>query len=226
VLPAYNPLLARHEPGNAPGAVTLMLIPRFDLKRPDAPEPDEIFLRAVCDYLDPRRLVTTELFLHGPDYVPIFISVGISIVTGRNFGAAVVREQVVQRLKEFLAPVKADVVGQLDDQAALLTTPNAAPERKGWRLRRPVIARELEAEVARVAGVAMVNGLILADASVKEPEGLPRIEMQGLQLPRVDGIQVSLGDPPPLSAVRGDSPEGKPPPSPSLVPVPAIPKEC
>jgi hypothetical protein len=226
VLPAYNPLLARHEPGNAPGAVTLMIIPKFDLKRPDAPEPDDIFLRAICDYLDPRRLVTTELFLHGPDYVPIFISVGISVVTGRNFSAAVVREQVVQRLKEFLAPVKAEVAGQLDDQAALLTTPNAAPERKGWPLRRPVIARELEAEVARVTGVAMVNGLILADASVKDPEGLTQIEMQGLQLPRVDGIQVSVGDPPPLSAVRGDSPEGKQPPSPSLVPVPAIPKEC
>ena len=225
VLAAYNPLLARHEPGNAPGAVTLMLIPKFDPKRPDAPEPDKFFLRAVCEYLDPRRLVTTELFLHGPEYVPIFISVGISVVTGHNFSAAVVRDNVTRRLRDFLAPVKAEAAGELNDQTALLRTPEAALERKGWPLRRAVIAGELEAEVARVPGVAMVNGLILADANVKEPEGLARIEMQGLHLPRVDNIQVSIGEPPLLSAMRGDSPQGPPPPR-TLVPIPVVPKEC
>src|SRR5207237_7518792 len=38
VLPAYNPLLSRHEPGNAHGAVTLMLIPKLSVNRPSAPE--------------------------------------------------------------------------------------------------------------------------------------------------------------------------------------------
>jgi hypothetical protein len=222
VLPAYNPLLSRHEPGNAPGAVTLMLIPRFSVKRPDAPEPDRLFLKAVCDYLDPRRLVTTELFLEGPDYQSIFISVGISIVAGRNFSAAVVREQVTERLREFLAPVKPAAAGQLDDQTALLTTPSAAPDRKGWPLRRAVIARELEAEVARVPGVAMVNKLFLAGVT---GDSVDQIEMQGLQLPRIDGLQATLGDPMPISAVRGDLEPGKRVP-PTLVPLPVIPKEC
>ncbi len=225
VLPAYNPRLSRHEPGNAPGAVTLMLIPRFSVSRPDAPAPDRNFLKAVCDYLEPRRLVTTELFLEGPDYQPIFVSVGISVVAGRNFSSAVVRERVAERLRQFLAPVRADAAGRLDDLTGLLMTPTVVPEGKGWPLRTAVIAGELEAEVARVPGVAIVNGLLLADATVQEAAGLSRIEMQGLQLPRLDGIQVTLGDPLPLGALRGDPAAGPPAPR-KLVPLPAIPKEC
>ena len=33
-----------------------MVVPRFDLRQPDAPVPDRLFLDAICDYLDPRRL--------------------------------------------------------------------------------------------------------------------------------------------------------------------------
>ena len=107
VVPAYNPSLARNEPGNAPGAVTLMIIPKFSATRPDAPEPDALFLQAVCDYLDPRRLVTTELFLSGPEYQPIWVSVGINVVAGYNFSTADVREAVKQQIKDFLAPFSA-----------------------------------------------------------------------------------------------------------------------
>jgi hypothetical protein len=199
-----------------------MLIPRFSVKRPDAPEPDKLFLKAVCDYLDPRRLVTTELFLEGPDYQSIFISVGISLVAGRNFSSAVVREQVLERLREFLAPVKPGVAGQLDDRTAMLLTPSSNPERKGWPLRRAVIAGELLAEVARVPGVAMVTKLFLAGTT---GESVDQIEMQGLQLPRLDGIHIALGDPMPISALRGDLDPGGPVP-PTLVPLPVIPKEC
>jgi hypothetical protein len=222
VLPAYNPALSRHEPGNAPGAVTLMVIPRFSAKRPDAPEPDQLFLKAICDYLDPRRLVTTELFVRGPDYNPIFISVGISIVAGRNFSSAVVREQVAERLKRFLAPIRAETLGQLDEQTPLLTSPSADPGRKGWPLRRPIVAGELEAEVARVPGVAMVNELFLATPT---GDAIDRIPMEGLQLPRLDGLQVAVGSAMPISTLRGDSPTG-PTASRKLVPVPAIPATC
>jgi Baseplate J-like protein len=222
VLAAYNPLLSQHEPGNAPGAVTLMLIPRFDALRPDAPQPDDRFIQAVCDYLDPRRLVTTELFLQGPDYQPIFISVGISIVSGRNFSAAVVRQGVIDRLKQFLAPLNPDSIGQLGDPTALLTTPSDAANTNGWPLGRAVLKGELEVEVARVPGVSSVNELLLASTT---GDDFDQIAMQGLQLPRVDGIQVSVGDAVPISSVRGDSQDG-PPAARRLVPVPAIPDEC
>src|SRR5215467_9216528 len=50
----------------APGAVTVMAIPKSDPLQPDAPRPDRLFLDAICRYLDRRRLVTTEVFLRGP----------------------------------------------------------------------------------------------------------------------------------------------------------------
>src|SRR5262249_17636087 len=75
VLPASHPDFSRNEPGDAPGIVTVMAIPSYDAKRPDAPEPDRLFLDAMCRYLDPRRLVTTEVILRGPLYKPIWISI-------------------------------------------------------------------------------------------------------------------------------------------------------
>src|SRR5205823_10929782 len=47
VLPAFHPDLSPNEPGDAPGAVTLMIIPRFDPDQPDYPQPDSLFLEAV-----------------------------------------------------------------------------------------------------------------------------------------------------------------------------------
>src|SRR6185312_9026994 len=57
VLSAYNPALRSSRPGDAPGAVTLMVIPLSDPAHPNAPVPDRLFLDAICAYLDPRRLV-------------------------------------------------------------------------------------------------------------------------------------------------------------------------
>jgi len=222
VVPAYNPSLARNEPGNAPGAVTLMIVPKFSSTRPDAPEPDALFLKAVCDYLDPRRLVTTELFLSGPEYQPIWVSVGINVVAGYNFSTADVREAVKQQIKDFLAPFSTGA-DPLPTDTTLLATPQAPEASNGWPLRKPVLAGELAVEVARVPGVALINQLLLAANTGNE---VPQINMQGLQLPRLDGIVVTLGDPLPISQVRGDTTAGGTAPPPKLVPVPVIPQEC
>ena len=65
-------------PRQAPGAVTVLVIPRVDALHPQAPEPDRLFLTTVCRYLDPRRLVTTEVFLRGPSYVDLWVSRSVS----------------------------------------------------------------------------------------------------------------------------------------------------
>ncbi len=210
VLGACNPTLSRQEPGNAPGAVTLMVIPKHSPSRPDAPTPDHAFLSTVCAWLDPRRLVTTELFLRGPEYVPLWVSVAIEIVaTGAEPDAfhstAVVREAVKRRLREFLAPVN-----------------NA--DGGGWRLRRPVLRLELLAEVSRVPGVALVNELLLArdNETATDP-----ILLTGLQLPRLDGIEVAIGSEPlPLDQLRGVANAGAAVPGRRRVPVPVIPANC
>ncbi|MBO0791572.1 MAG: baseplate J/gp47 family protein, partial [Ktedonobacteraceae bacterium] len=160
VLPAFNPALSPNEPGDAPGAVTVMVIPRYDQNQSDAPVPDRLFLDTICDYLDSRRLITTEVFLRGPTYIPIWVSVGIDAVAGTS--PAEVREAVKQALKDFLSPLPRPGTPLLDTQTALLSTPQYAMMQKGWPLRKPVVALELLGVANRVPNVLLVNNVLLA----------------------------------------------------------------
>jgi hypothetical protein len=223
VIPAFNPALAPNEPGGAPGAVTLMLIPRFDPNRPAAPKPDRLFLDTVCRYLDPRRLVTTELFLRGPDYKDIWISVGINVVAGA--AVPTVREAVKRELLQFLAPFDPAQTGLRDDP---LTTPSLSSQgtQNGWPLRKAVTDRELLAVASRVSGVLLVNDVKIAEGT-RPP--VSQITMNGLELPRVAGISVTVGEPFDLDQLRGQMAAPTPPPTtpiPKVVPVPVVPEEC
>jgi hypothetical protein len=202
VLPAWHPDISPNEPGDVPGTVTLMLVPRYDPLSPDAPEPTEEFLRAVCAYLDPRRLITTELVLRGPIYRPIYISAGITAIPGAS--QAEVIEAVRSTLRRFLSPLP----------------PGGGAQ--GWPLRKPVIAQELLAVASRVPGVQMVNQLFLALAT---GPALTQAPMSGLELPRLAGITVVQGDARDIDQVRGLAPAGLTPGA-STVPVPIIPETC
>jgi hypothetical protein len=208
VIPAFNPELSPSSPGDAPGAVTLMLIPRADPLHPDAPEPDQPFLDAVCDYIDPRRLVTTEVFLRGPTYKPIWVSVGFDPVAGRS--VAEVRDAVKAALLRFLAP---------------LPTPGAdfPHAASGWPRLKPVVPLELLAVASRVPGVDLVRPVLVAAGDGAASDTTP-VPMTGLGLPFVH-LSVVTGDPLPLDRVRGLAPSASPQPR-SLVPVPFVPDTC
>ena len=219
VIPAFNPELTPNSAGDAPGAVTLMLIPRTDPRQPDAPVPDDVFLNTICRYLDPRRLVTTELFLKGPAYKGIWISVGINVVAG--VATAVVREAVKQTLLDFLAPLSKSA-GTIGDSLTSLTTPSYASTQKGWPLCKSVTARELLAVASRVSGVLLVNDVFIAEGDKPKAD---QISISGLELPRVLGISVTIGDPMDLDQLRGQSTTTDTT-APQVVPVPVIPEEC
>lgn len=218
VLPAFNPDLAPAATGSAPGAVTLLVVPKNDPLHPDAPEPDRFFLDAICRYLDPRRLVTTEVFLRGPVYVSIWISVGIEVVAGLS--AAEVAQAVRQKLLAFLAPVDPYAPAWFEDLATDVAAPLSRRER-GWPLGKAVDRLELIAEANRVDGVDFVRGLTVA-AGADEPAD--SIAMTGLELPRVVGISVVPGEPLSLDDVRGATPPSEP--EQTFVPVPVIPETC
>lgn len=221
VVPASSPELGLNEPGDAPGAVTLLVLPRRDPAHPDAPVPDRVFLDAVCRWIEPRRLVTTEVFLRGADYVDLWLSVGIEVASDRH-AVAEVREAVEQALRAALAPVPPQVPGV----PALLPlfTPSEDEAPRGWPLRRGVVALELAAVVARVAGVSAVRELQLARTS--DTTSQASIPMRGLQLPRVAGIMVSIGPAMPVADVRGTTGVGGPRAGGNFVPVPVVPEEC
>lgn len=209
VLAAYAPGAGRDEAGGAPGAVTLLVVPRFDREQPRAPRPDPLFLDAVCKHLDPRRLVTTEVFLRGPDYQPIWISVGIKPIGGVDLPK--VRDAVRQELFDFLSPLRVD------------RPAGAQRTFEAWPLRKPVVDRELMAVASRVDGVMLVTNVLVAHGT---KDAAPEIPMRGLQLPRVMGISVVEGDPLDLALLRGAvTPVADRPPA-SFVPVPIIPEEC
>ncbi|NTU81224.1 MAG: putative baseplate assembly protein [Chloroflexales bacterium] len=225
----YSPELATNAPGDAPGAVTVMVIPAYDPVQPDAPLPDQTFINAVCDHLDPRRLVTTEVFVRGPIYKQIWISVGIRVVPGESI--AVVREAVRTTLLQFLAPLPPDGREGLAETAPLLSRPASAGDDKGWPLSKPVVDRELLAVAARVPGVLLVNAVLIAQGT-NAPTA--EIAISGLELPRVMGIAVSVGDATSLDDLRGlarggDGGDGTTPggqPRVRVLPVPIVPEEC
>jgi len=216
VLAAYHPDLGESEPGDAPGVVTLMLVPRNDPRQPDAPAPDRAFLDALCRYLDPRRLVTTELVLRGPEYVPIWLSLGITVAGGS--ATPEVRERVKRRLVEYLAPARNAALAAAEGDTAL----RYPGMEEGWPLGKAVNRLELMAEVSREPGVLRVDELFLARADGGPVEEAP---LRGLQLPRIAGLSVEAGSALSLDALRGGSaPAGTP--GRRIVPIPAVPGEC
>jgi len=208
VLPAWHPELSPGLPGDQPGVVTCMVIPRQDPRRPDYPLPNADFINAICDHLAPRRLVTCEVLLRGPVYTGLWISLGLELHAGQ--GVAEVRERVKAALKAFLAPLPGE------------------SSSTGWPLFKSVAALELATVAARVDGVLGVTGLLLGDSSGARRDSVP---LAGLQLPLIAGLSISLGDPVPLSDLIGQgsgggSDDGSAGTPAIRLPVPRVPENC
>jgi predicted phage baseplate assembly protein len=200
VLPLFHPDL-----GSAPaeGVVTVLVIPRNDPAQPDAPEPDRLFLDTVCRYLDPRRVVTTEVHVRGPDYVKVWVSIGFEVVPGRDL--APVREAVKAAIRAFLSPLTGGFDGA------------------GWPLQKSVEKLELWAVATRVDGVSKVTDVLLGDEA---GDAKDRVPMAGLELPWLIGLSVQSGEPQELAELRGDTKTGDTTAAPTVVAIPVIPPEC
>lgn len=211
VLPLFDP--NNKTVANVPGVITVMVIPQqssqslaFGLSTTlNNPQPDSFFLQAVCNHLQPRRLVTTELHVRGPEYKDMWVSVGIELLGG--YAAGPVREAVKRSLTEFLSPLRG---GQ---------------QQIGWPLNVPVLQAELEAVVSRVAGVRLVNDpLRLGSATA---DNLANISMSGLDLPRLAGVSVVSGAAIPLSELRSPTADAAlPDGATEWTPIPVLPERC
>jgi hypothetical protein len=79
----------------------VLVVPLLDAVRPRWPMPDRLFLRTICDYLEQRRLITTEIYVRGPVYLPVYVTVGVQVQAG--YFPDVVRQSVTARLYEYLS---------------------------------------------------------------------------------------------------------------------------
>ncbi|MGW0229334.1 putative baseplate assembly protein [Actinopolymorpha singaporensis] len=186
----FNP----HQPDEpAPGAVSVVVWPAADPVHPDAPMPDRDTLRAVCRWLDERRLVTTELYVIPPTYRRVAVSVGIAVRPG--YGVEGVRRWVELVLRQYLSPL-----------------PPYGPDGRGWPLGRSVFGPELEAAALQVEGLEFLSGLRVAAWSDGWQEQ-SRVELDDWEVPELAEISVVAGDPlPPGQQPAPPGPPGPPVP--------------
>jgi hypothetical protein len=185
VLPLFMP---SDPQATAHGVVTVMVIPQSDTLNPLWPTPDRLFLRRVCEHLEPRRLVTTEIYVRGPEYVPVYVSVGIQVRGGFFFD--LVRQEVTGRLRGYLSSL-----------------PPGGPDGRGWPLNKQLIRKDLEAVVTRVPGVEFVDSL---EMGVETPVDIPDYLLSGLRLPILVVLSIREGSAEPVASIVTTTPAADP----------------
>jgi hypothetical protein len=182
-------VLPRHKPqehlDEVAGVVTLVVLPAYDPLHPDEPVPDRDMLRRVCEHLEPRRLVTTELYLVPPTYVGVWVSAAFEVEQGYSF--VTVRGWVELAIRQFFAPL-----------------PPYGPTGAGWPFARAVRLNDVAAAVLRVEGVRLLHEVKLHGE--ERPTGEPtrittdatgaitRIALDKWELPAVRGVTLALGE--------------------------------
>lgn len=209
VLPLFNPEQTTGPQQDWPGMVTVMVIPKSDPVHPKAPRPDRLFLEAVCDWLQPRRLVTTELHVRGPVYRTLVVSIGVVPLPGQV--PSLVEQAVHDAVEQFLSPLT----------GGLPQPPQIVGE--GWPLGVNVRSQDIEAVATRVPGVRYVDSVLMAsvddNGTVHSP--IDTLTLTGLELPEAT---VYCGPPPavdPASLIAGNQGIAN-----SIVPVPVVPDTC
>ena len=171
VLPRFKPHQRR---ANVPGVVSVMVLPRKELRHAPNPRPDRPFLERVHLHLDPLRPVTTELYVIGCEYVPLALATSIHLAEGAG------RDTTTYAVREAL-------------RAYLWPLDPGGPTGGGWPLGRRVSDRELEVVIARVPGVQQVvgvnlfrrNGDLWGAPIARGNEGEARLELREYELPEL-----------------------------------------
>ncbi len=224
VLPLFDPLtFDRAQPSPyipTPGVVTVMVVPQHPITQPDPPRPDRLYLEAIRSWLEPRRLITTQVFVRGPEWVPVYVALGIRLQPGQI--GAVVHRRVRDAVRAHLSPL----VGGIP--------PAGQPHGEGWPLGARLHPNDLIGVAARVEGVRYVEqihlGIELPDPAQVGATRLQVIaggsategyEFRGLELPWLAAIDVREGEAAPLEDLYGAEPEAGTP-----IPLPVIPKKC
>jgi hypothetical protein len=122
------------------GAVTLVILPANDQP---TPQPSEAQLRAVCEWLEPRRLITTELHITGPQYTEIgALSARLTVAPG--YDLRTVAEAASAALTGFLHPLTGGSDGT------------------GWPFGEDIFHADIYRRLLALNGVRRVSGLALS----------------------------------------------------------------
>ena len=200
-LPRFHPMTPEIE---AAGVVSVIVWPQEDPQNPNAPMPNQNQLRSVCQWLDARRLVTTEMYVLPPIYRPIAVAIGLEVKPG--YGIDAVRHWVELIIRQYLAPL-----------------PPYGPEGAGWPLGRAVHGPELEAAALQVEGVRFLNDLKVVGAETRGEDRDQRLFLQSNEVPELVSITVEQG---PITIAPGDLIQPPDADGKTAVPVPVIREVC
>lgn len=134
-------------PGVAvPGAITVIVVPgRRGTDLPPLghapPLPSDALLRTVCEALDARRLLTTEVFVVAPTYVPLALQATVLVTDDAD--TAAVQQAVEATLQRYVDPLLGGDDGQ------------------GWPFGGALRYAKLVQKLFTVPGVDSVPGLVV-----------------------------------------------------------------
>ncbi|MCP4181734.1 MAG: putative baseplate assembly protein [Hyphomicrobiales bacterium] len=210
VLPKFKP---QQRIGGLVGVISVMVLPKALAQLPPNPRPDRNMLARVHAYLDERRPIGVELYVIGTEYVPLGLSVAVSLREG--FSKNQVMQGIYKALREFLWPL----------------TPGGH-QGQGWQLGRPVVNHEIDVIVARVPGVLTVNDVNLFQMNEsKQWEMVQELDAQSLflepwQLPELLTVVVMEDEDAPVSLDEYGSGAGAGGADEENIPIPVIPEIC
>lgn len=167
-----------HHPGiEVPGAVTVVIVPEAKIED-RAPKPSADLITRVCEYLDTRRLLTTELYVKGPEYQAIKIE---ARVEARPYAAFdTVARDVTTAINEYLDPLGR----KLEEDAPEDTTAGASPSggaSSGWDFGRDFFPNNLFSIILGVADVVSVPYLaVTVDGRPHETNEPVRVGRDGM----------------------------------------------
>nr|WP_253949283.1 putative baseplate assembly protein [Mangrovicoccus sp. HB161399] len=213
VMPRFRPF---QRLSDVPGVVTVQVVPAPAVLKAPHPRASRSLIQAVHDRLDARRMVGTEMYVVGIDYVPVAVSVSVGLVAGHA----------------------TDTVTRSVEEALRLSLFPAAPggrDGAGWPFGRAPSNLELEVAAARTEGVRAVFGLNLflrgSDGSWQVAPSAPghpaqAVALERWQLPELRDVLVvtdateAPGSPLPPGTGSGGSGSG------SAQPIPVVPELC
>ncbi len=144
--------LARANP--KPGHISVVIVPQAESAN-SRPTPDAGLIQTVHDYLEPLRLLTTQLHIVGPRYYTVTVKITMGIKA--DAVPDDVTNRVVARLQQFLHPV------------------SGGENNQGWPFGRNVFASEIYAQLDQLPGVDFISKVEfgVADAArlVKNDQG-------------------------------------------------------
>jgi len=119
------------------------------------PTPSEMSRRLVCQHLNERRLITTQVVVTGPTYhdIDIFLDVRAS----PDMDLKTVKIDLTKRIQDYLHPLRGGSAGT------------------GWPFGRDLFYSELLREIMLTNGVLRVETLRLTKL-LPRPDGLPYFE--------------------------------------------------